>query len=189
MSEHRYFLDTNIFSRLTVKDVPAMAADCKVLLSAIGTGQANACTSSLVLAEVSWLLQSFYKLSKADVLEVLQGIVGIQNLYITDQTNAVVALTYYERYKIKFVDCLIASHPDIQSGKLVVVSYDKDFDKLGVTRFEPRDVLKIDPLEKTSFRNFSVFLLLDPSVNARFSEAPHPTYFKGWYFFTDGQIG
>jgi predicted nucleic-acid-binding protein len=47
-----------------------------------------------------------------------------------------------ERHKAKWIDCLIASAPDIQSGETAVVSYDRDFDRLGVVRLEPGVALR-----------------------------------------------
>jgi len=43
------------------------------------------------------------------------------------------------KYKVKYGDCLIATQ--IPKG-VTLVSYDKDFDKLGVGRKEPAELLK-----------------------------------------------
>jgi len=43
----------------------------------------------------------------------------------------------YSSKNVKFIDAMIASVDQIVSGSWVVVSYDKDFDKLGVKRAEP----------------------------------------------------
>lgn len=51
------------------------------------------------------------------------------------------AIDLYQKHNIKFVDALIASHPKMQNKEIVVVSYDKDFDKLGIKRQEPAEVL------------------------------------------------
>ena len=42
---------------------------------------------------------------------------------------------------MKFIDALIASHKSIQEEAAVIVSYDKDFDKLGILRKEPKDII------------------------------------------------
>ena len=48
----------------------------------------------------------------------------------------------YEQNNIKLTDAFIASHPKIQSKEMIVVSYDKDFDKLSVIRKEPGEIVK-----------------------------------------------
>ena len=53
-----------------------------------------------------------------------------------------VAISLYAAQSVKFADALIASHPLLRQGKLIVVSYDADFDKLGVKRVEPEAIVK-----------------------------------------------
>ena len=52
-----------------------------------------------------------------------------------------VAVDYFERYQIKFIDCLLASSRRIQEERAAIVSYNRDFDKPGVRRVEPRYLL------------------------------------------------
>ncbi len=48
-----------------------------------------------------------------------------------------VALEYFEAHNVKFIDALIASGPSFVKGEFILVSYDHDFDKLGIQRIEP----------------------------------------------------
>ena len=141
MRGFKYFLDTNVFLRPIVRDVPSQAADCLKLLEKISKGGLVAFTSSLVLAELNWTLLKFYDYSKSDIVEILSGLAVAKNLKIADRYNPVQASQLYTTYNVKFIDCLIASHPQISSQQMAVVSYDKDFDKLGVKRFEPSDLI------------------------------------------------
>ncbi len=141
MRDSSFFLDTNIFLRIVVKDDPRKAAECENLIEAISRKDIRAYTSSLVLAELVWTCLGFYKISKAEVIKIVQGILSIKNLKIEDKTNPFLAIQTYEFQRIKFIDALIASNPAIVKGKAKIVSYDKDFDKLDVGRVEP-DQLK-----------------------------------------------
>lgn len=132
------FIDTNIFLRVLVKgNDDKVFNDCCRLLEKVKFKKFHGYTSSLVLAEINWTLGSYYSLPRQDAAEALQGIINLKNLGITDNFNASYAIALYKETNIKFVDCLIASIKEIRIGNIPVVSYDKDFDRIGVRRLEP----------------------------------------------------
>ncbi len=137
MKGFKYFVDTNIFLRPIVRDVPHQAADCLKFLEKISKGELKAFTGSLVLAELTWTLLKFYDYSRSEIAEILKGLAAAENLKIIDRYNANEAIQSYSAYNIKFIDCLIASHPQIANGQMTIISYDKDFDKLKIKRVEP----------------------------------------------------
>lgn len=142
MKGSRFFIDTNIFVRVVAKDDPVKLEECEKLIEKIRLEQISALTSSLVMAEVVWTLLKVYGLAKAEVLEVLKSISSIKNLRWVEKVQFISALELFSSHNAKFIDCLIASHPQIASGQVKIISYDKDFDLLGVERFEPDEVLK-----------------------------------------------
>ncbi len=141
MKENNYFLDTNIFLRPIVKDSLKATQECSDLLKKIRAGKIKAFTSNLVLIEMHWVLKSFYKVKKEDLIKALKGIYELKNLKIEDKENISKAIELYKNHNVKLVDAMIASHPRILDKKATVISYDRDFDKLGVLRKEPKDLL------------------------------------------------
>lgn len=141
MSDSSYFLDTNIFLRAIVKDEKRQANECLRLLEKISRNELVVYTSNIILAELNWTLLGFYHYSKLDVVEILEGLTTAKSIKIRDFYIASKAVELYQNHNIKFIDCLIASHPKIASGKVAVVSYDKDFDKLGLRRLEPSSLV------------------------------------------------
>lgn len=137
MKEISYFLDTNIFLRIIVRDDTRKANECEVLLQAILEKKIRALTSHIVLSEIAWVGRGVYKMSKQEVIDAVRGIAAVKNLKIRDRFNAFIALEHFEGYNVKFIDALIASDPGFAKGELVIVSYDRDFDKLGIQRVEP----------------------------------------------------
>lgn len=134
-----YFIDSNIFLRFFVPD--DHHKECRSFLRDLKAGSFKGLTSTLVLVEIQYVLGSFYKFPKTKVITALESIMTVRNLTIEDQINPLLALQLYKKYSVKFVDCLIASHPQIQAGDLTIVSYDKDFDKLETHRLEPKEIL------------------------------------------------
>lgn len=142
MKEYKFFLDSNIFLRPIVKDDEIKQNECRDLFNRVNENKLTAITSNFVLAEIVWVCQKFYGLDKEIVTGALKRILNYRGIKILDDSNSALAIDIYEKYNIKFIDALIASYSEIQSKEMVVVSYDKDFDKLGVIRKEPGEIIK-----------------------------------------------
>lgn len=135
-----YFIDTNVFLRILVKENEKIFNECRQILNLIRQDKIKAFTSTIILSEIDWVLESFYKFPKERVIEGLSSILKLKNLKIIDKFNPVLAIETYEKFSVKFIDALIASNQAIFNKEVVVVSYDKDFDKIGIRRVEPKKV-------------------------------------------------
>ncbi len=137
-----YFIDTNIFLRVLIKEDETQYARCYSVLKAIKENKIKARTSTVVLTEIVWTLNSYYKFPKKDITIAVRSILHLRGLDIKDYYNYPKALEWYEKYSIKFIDALIASHPEIQEKKMTIISYDRDYRKLPVLFLTP-EKLKI----------------------------------------------
>jgi len=73
----------------------------------------------------------------------LGSLVKMRNLVIIDKTDPIEAVEIYSKISLKFIDAMIASYPLIRTGKMHIISYDKEFDKIpGVKRLEPHQLTK-----------------------------------------------
>lgn len=142
-----YFVDSNIFLRIIVREDKKSFSDCSAFLKDVETGKIRVFTSNIILAEVVWVLNSFYGLDKKRIVKALNGINAIKSLKLVDDFDFDCALNFYSKFGVKYIDSLIASIPGIFSKKWTVVSYDKDFDRLSVLRKEPGEVVR--RIEKT----------------------------------------
>lgn len=142
MKGYNYFVDTNVFLRVLLKDEEKTFKDCLLFLKEIKDGKVKAVTSNLVLAEINWTLLKFYKFPKEDAIKGLSSILNLRHLKFVDGFNPILAAKFYKDHPIKFIDALIASHREIFNKEMTVVSYDRDFDKLGVLRIEPKEIIK-----------------------------------------------
>ena len=71
----------------------------------------------------------------------LNGVLGLKNLKIIDDVDPVFALKMFQDHSVKFIDAMIASNSLVSKGEMIIVSYDRDFDKMGVKRIEPADLI------------------------------------------------
>lgn len=137
-----YLIDSNIFLRIFVRSNEQMSEECTLLLTAITQNRIKAYIPQLVAIEVQFVLDSFYRLEKHQVIEAMKSMMTIDNLVIMDDLFFPFAIQLFEEKNVKFTDCLLASSKRIQEGKATIVSYDRDFDKLAVPRVEPSELLK-----------------------------------------------
>lgn len=138
MNGFEYFIDSNIFLRPIVKDDQQKVKECEELFGKLKAGKIKAFTSNLILAEIIWTGGRFYKIEKGDLITAIKGILGFKNLRVVEASNPNLAIEIYEKFSVKFIDALIASNPAIFNKEVAVVSYDKDFDKIGIKRIEPK---------------------------------------------------
>lgn len=135
----KIFIDTNIWVRFFIQDVPDQYEITKNLLSRVEAGELRAYTSAIVLLELQFVLQKIYKLSLAGVLEVFEVIKKVREMTIIEKTNFGLALEFYRKYKIKFPDCLISSQIPQNT---ILVSFDEELSKIKeITVKKPQEIL------------------------------------------------
>lgn len=137
MKADKYFIDSNIFLRTIVKESESQYLACRLVFEAIKKNKIKAVTCNLVLAEVVWVLQSYYHKTREQITEVVRAIINLRGLEIIRKQEYRATLDLYEKFTVKYIDAAIASIGEVQDGSWPVISYDKDFDKLGVIRKEP----------------------------------------------------
>lgn len=134
-----YILDTNIFLRTLIKEDEKSFSDCVNLLELVKKNKINAVVPGVVLSEIVWVLRSFYKIPKSEVVKSVKSIQKLSGLKIIDGYQYDQALDFYGEKNVKYIDCLIASL--VKDESYTVVSYDKDFDKLKIKRQQPEELL------------------------------------------------
>jgi uncharacterized protein len=131
------FIDTNIFLRYLTKDDPSRYEKCREIFKSATEGKIELFTSEMVIAELIWTLLSYYKVSKAEVIEKLSIIVGTESLYIPDKNIIADALLLYSRRNIDYIDAYNAMFMKYYNSP-EIYSYDQDFDLVeDIKREEP----------------------------------------------------
>lgn len=137
----KYFVDTNIFLRTFIKEDQRLFTECYQFLAAVKTKKIEGVTAGIVLAEIVWTLRSYYQFPKKQAVTALQSIINLRGLKIVDNYSYPTIIEYYRARTVKYIDCVIASINELHEGKWLIVSYDEEFNKLGIKRKEPREVL------------------------------------------------
>ena len=85
-------LDTNIILRLLRADQPTHHAEARRLFEQAREGKLRLLVPSLVVAEVVFVLQGFYRLSRAEIAQLLTDLIATPNVQILE-TRTVVRAT------------------------------------------------------------------------------------------------
>lgn len=105
----RAFVDTNLFLRYLTNDVPEQADAVESLLIRAETGEIWLITSKLVIAEIVWTLESFYKKSKVEVRDFVLALLNTEGLEVEARDQILQAAIWYEEKNVDFIDACIAA--------------------------------------------------------------------------------
>jgi uncharacterized protein len=118
------FVDTNVFLRFLTNDDPAKAKRAELLFRDALKGKIRLATSLLVIAEIIWTLESFYKLEKPDIAAKIEKILNTPNLDCPEAALLFMALDLYVHANIDFVDAYNAFHMK-EHGLTQILTYDR----------------------------------------------------------------
>jgi predicted nucleic acid-binding protein len=127
------FVDTNVLVRHLTGDPPEQAAQATRLLSRAEV----LLLPDLVVAEVVYVLESFYEVPRPRVAELVRAIIAFPAIGVADGSLLLRALEVYEVYRLDFADAYLVAQAET-SGVGAVVSFDKAIDRVpSVRRVEP----------------------------------------------------
>jgi predicted nucleic-acid-binding protein len=131
------FIDTNIFIRFLTNDIPEKADACERIFKEAAEKNERFFTTEMVIAEIIWVLESYYELPKKEVQKLVEKILITPFLFFPQKDLILNALTLYGNINIDYIDAYNATTLRDQ-GVAEVYSYDRHFDKIEwVSRLEP----------------------------------------------------
>jgi predicted nucleic acid-binding protein len=125
------FVDTNILVRHLTGDPPAMASRATRYLEAAD----ELLLPDLILAEVAYVLESYYEAPRAQVATTLRAVLAFPAIRVVDADLLQRAVEVYEVHRLDFADaCLVANAE--RTGIGVVASFDRSLDRVATIRRE-----------------------------------------------------
>jgi len=131
METELIFADTNLFLRYLTNDVPDQASAIEQLLHKAIRGEFTLVTNSLVIAEIVWTLESYYRLSPIEVQEKILAILNTPGLELIDADLVLQAVLWHVEKSVDFIDAYNAAWMMKQDIQKVFT-----FDRKHFTRFE-----------------------------------------------------
>ena len=125
------FVDTNILIRHLVGEPPEQAARATRYLE-----QADELLlPDLILAEVAYVLESFYEVPREQVAETLRAVLAFPVIRVLDADLLQRAVEVYEQHRLDFADAYLVASAE-RTGVGVVASFDRAIERVGTVRRE-----------------------------------------------------
>jgi predicted nucleic-acid-binding protein len=120
----RIIIDTNLLIRYLVNDDSSKAKIVDTLLKKAGKGDVHILMPSIVVAELVWVLESFYRMETGDIADLVDSILNTPGLTVSDDPIVRSALKRYRTKGVDLVDAWIAAFAQ-EKGASEIHTFDK----------------------------------------------------------------
>lgn len=130
-------IDSNVILRYLTKDPPEMAEAARQAFDHAQNGKVTLLLTVLTVAEVVWVLESFYGHPKDKIAEIMVQFLFCDGLEVDELDMIIEALNLYQHKNLDFADAFLAAIA-LRKGPQAIYSFDQHFDRIpGVTRLKP----------------------------------------------------
>jgi predicted nucleic acid-binding protein len=127
------FVDTNVLIRHLTGDPPDLAARATAFLAAAD----ELLLPDLIVAEVVYVLESFYEVPADEVARLVRSVVAYPPIRTLDPALLLRSLEVYETHRIDFAEAYLAASTET-SGLSDIISFDRSIDRVTtINRIEP----------------------------------------------------
>jgi predicted nucleic acid-binding protein len=125
------FVDTNVLIRHLTGDPPGMASRATRYLETAD----ELLLPDLILAEVAYVLESFYETLRAQVATTLRAVLAFPAIRVVDADLLQRAVEVYEVHRLDFADAYLVASAE-RTGVGVIASFDRTIDLVTTVRRE-----------------------------------------------------
>jgi predicted nucleic acid-binding protein len=136
MSVPRYLVDANVLLRFLVGEPAAQAAAARKLFQRAAAGDLVLDVSPVTVAEVYYTLVWFYEVDRRASAEKLSLLLQQHGVKVREESQVLLALARLQTANVGFADAFLAAGAEEEGVE--VASFDRDFERLKVARYEPR---------------------------------------------------
>ncbi len=109
MKRERFFADTNLFLRYLTNDVPEQADAAERLFRRAAAGEITLVLNGMVIAEMVWVLETFYRLPRAEIQDKILKTLATPGLEVPDRVMITRAILWYAERNVDFIDAYNAA--------------------------------------------------------------------------------
>jgi predicted nucleic acid-binding protein len=131
----RLWVDANVLLRFLTGEPSDLAERAARLLGEVEEGKTVLVLPPLVLAEVVWVLKSFYRHPMPEIVKVLVPLLSTDGIEVEDRDLMIHALELAREKNVDFADAVLALQAARHGER--VCSFDRDFKRLPATWIAP----------------------------------------------------
>ena len=111
-------IDTNSILRFLLDDIPEQNAEVQKLFRQAKKTNLEIIVSEIVIFEINFILEKYYRFRKEEIIEKLGIIVSSNYLNIESRELFISALKLYRKNNISLVDCFLLVKAEIENAEL-----------------------------------------------------------------------
>jgi len=124
---NKILLDANIIVRFFMRDNEEHYKIAETFFMALEAGQKYAILLDIIMAEIVYVLKSYYKQDKKYIVDRLELLLQYENLEVSNSAVIIEALEVYANKNIDFADAMLCAKKNLEGYE--VMSFDKDLKK------------------------------------------------------------
>lgn len=124
----KYFVDTNVFLRLIVDDGSNQHGIAEQIFIDAARNKFKLFTSAVVFFEIYWVLTSFYKKNKKEANRILEDVIKMNFIKISDKEVLDKAVLYFKGHNLELEDCYNIYY-SFGKGVSNILTFDKKLEK------------------------------------------------------------
>jgi predicted nucleic acid-binding protein len=132
----RLWVDANVIPQFLTKDPPEMAERSARLIAKAERGEVSLYISLLMLAEVIWVLKSFYRYSMTAIAHVIISLISAPGIEVDNWELIIRAVERARDRNVDFADAYMALQA-AERGETVCTFDESDFKRLPVEWMAP----------------------------------------------------
>ena len=118
-------IDANVVLRYLLRDNEEFYRESETVFEDALSGKKKIYILQSVIAEVVYVLQKLYKISRQEISEVLSDLIEPRSIKVRDKETVLKALDIFGKKNLDFVDCVLCAY----GKKYKVITFDKELKK------------------------------------------------------------
>ncbi|MEW6456728.1 MAG: PIN domain-containing protein [Acidobacteriota bacterium] len=106
--KRKVIIDTNLLLRFLTNDDAEKAEKVQFLLEKAEKKEIIIIIPSIIIAELVWVLESYYKIEREEIMEMIISILNTPGIQVVEKDLIYSSIKTYENKKIDFVDSWIS---------------------------------------------------------------------------------
>ncbi|WPX08469.1 PIN domain-containing protein [Anaerocellum danielii] len=128
----KVWIDANVILRYLLHDHEEFFQKAQKIMLKAEQGKLKLLVAPITIAEVVWTLESFYKIPKNEIADILSAFICSDGIEVEEEDVVLFALKSYKESNVDFIDAYLSNHM-AKSGNNRIFTFDKKhFSRLNV---------------------------------------------------------
>ena len=124
----RFLLDSNVILRFLLADHSQLSQKAKSIFESAEKGRVELFLNHTTIAEVYWVLESFYNLPKSEIVQILSQLLRFPNMKVPEKRMIFKVLNLLSQENISYIDAYNLVFA--RKNSLELKTFDKRLEKL-----------------------------------------------------------